>query len=70
MKKEYKHFDIQLGILHSGACYDTAAADKTHPIILLLFNIDVDNELKNYTSTFCQHALKKQQERLNEMEEL
>lgn len=58
MKKRYKHFDMQWGILHLDACYDIAAADRTHVIILLPFNMNIINKLKNYALILCQYALK------------
>lgn len=70
MRKGYRHFDTQLGILQPGTCHDTAAADGTHAIILLPFNMDVDDELRHHASILCQHALNKQpKERLDETEE-
>lgn len=60
IRKRYRYFDTQLGILYPSIYYDTAAADRTHIIILLPINIDIDIELKNYVSIFCQYALKEQ----------
>lgn len=70
VRKRYRHFDTQLGILHPGTCYDNAATNGTHAIILLSLNMDVDDELRYHASILCQHALKEQLERLDDMEEL
>lgn len=53
VRKKYRHFDTQLGILHPGAYYNTTVTNETYAIILLPINMDTDNKFKNYVSILC-----------------